>query len=278
MIGVSDPYRRSPIATPRSAADRGSATTQFLATATSSALIHAAADRIAAVARASPPLRKTLKTAFFGYRPKGCFLRYKHLAALAAALVLSVASALAVEDAKIRPVADGFVVDLDFEGGDLVVDGLNSVVVGFNAHFGPGEYRGIYEFDLRQLPACDGDLRMTLRLSLVGSAFEGIDPNLTLVAGPGDGALGAADFASGGVVTEFSAFDAAPFNDIDVTRRCGFVRHQLVPPRRPNAYGWVGTFDPGFGDLSGISAWVVPKRTPSQGLSRNLRVFGSNLP
>lgn len=120
------------------------------------------------------------------------------------------------------------------------MDGLNSVVVGFNAHFGPGEYRGIYEFDLRQLPACDGDLRMTLRLSLVGSAFEGIDPNLTLFAGPGDGALGAADFASGGVVTEFSAFDAAPFNDIDVTRRCGFVRHQLVPPRRPNAYGWVG--------------------------------------
>ena len=40
--------------------------------------------------------------------------------------------------------------------------------------------------------------------------------------------------------------------------RCGFGRHQLVPPRRPNAYGWVGTFSPGFGDLSGISAWVVP--------------------
>lgn len=40
--------------------------------------------------------------------------------------------------------------------------------------------------------------------------------------------------------------------------RCGFVRHQLVPPRRPNAYGWAGTFDSGFGDLSRISAWVVP--------------------
>jgi hypothetical protein len=130
----------------------------------------------------------------------------------------SSASALAAEDVSIRPVADGFIVDSDFDrGGDLVVDGLNSVVVGFNAHFGPGEYRGIYEFDLRQLPSCNGDLEVTLRLSLVGSAFEGTDPNLTLYAGPGDGALAVADFASGVLVTGFSAFDAAPFNDLDVT-------------------------------------------------------------
>ena len=56
----------------------------------------------------------------------------------------------------------------------------------------------------------------------------------------------------------FDGIPAAGPGWIRDNQRCGFVRHQLVPPRRPNAYGWVGSFIPGWGDLSGISAWVVP--------------------
>lgn len=42
--------------------------------------------------------------------------------------------------------------------------------------------------------------------------------------------------------------------------QCEFRRHpeQMVPPRRPNAYGWQGNFSPGLGDLLTINAWVVP--------------------
>jgi hypothetical protein len=61
--------------------------------------------------------------------------------------------------------------------------------------------------------------------------------------------------------------------------RCGFVRHQLVPPRRSNAYGWVGSFSPGFGDLSAISAWVVPANAhPARIYLAIFECSGCNLP
>ena len=71
-----------------------------------------------------------------------------------AALVLLVAAdptTAAANGATLLPAdADGSVVDLGSDGtADFVHDGLGSVIVGFNAVFGPGEYRGVYEFDVR---------------------------------------------------------------------------------------------------------------------------------
>ncbi len=81
---------------------------------------------------------------------------------------------------------------------------------------------------------------------------------------------------------ELHGFDDIPSAGpgwIRQNERCRFVRHQLVPPQRPNAYGWVGTFDPGFADLSGISAWVVPANAhPARIYLAILECSGCNLP
>jgi hypothetical protein len=77
----------------------------------------------------------------------------------------------------------------------------------------------------------------------------------------------------------FGGIPSAGLGWIRHNERCGFVRHELVPPRRPNAYGWVGTFDPAFGDLSGISAWVVPENAhPARIYLAIFECSGCNLP
>lgn len=77
----------------------------------------------------------------------------------------------------------------------------------------------------------------------------------------------------------FGGIPAAGPGWIRHNERCGFVRHQLVPPRRPNAYGWVGSFSPGTGDLSSISAWVVPANAhPARIYLAVFECSGCNLP
>lgn len=138
--------------------------------------------------------------------------------AFSVGVALVVAGGVAHGAVTTRPIADGSIADANGDGaGDFTVDGVNSVLVGFNTVLGPGVYRGVYEFDLGQLPSCAGGLSATLHLSLTGTHLDGSDPNLTLYAGPGDGSLGLDDFASGDLVTTFSAFDAAPFNILDVS-------------------------------------------------------------
>jgi WD40 repeat protein len=120
--------------------------------------------------------------------------------------------------ARVRPADDGSVVDPDLDGdGDFVFNGLGSVLVGFNTSVGAGENRGVYVFDLRAIAPCDGELTADLLLSLTGTQGDGTDPHLTLYSGTGDGSVGVTDFASGALVTGFSAFEADPFNVIDVT-------------------------------------------------------------
>jgi hypothetical protein len=104
--------------------------------------------------------------------------------ALGLGIVLLAPSAAIAQEQTLRPVTDGSAVDTDFnQEGDFVVDGLNSVLVGFNTVFGPGEYRGVYEFDLEAIRAY-ADLEATLRLNLTGSHLDGTDPDLTLAARP----------------------------------------------------------------------------------------------
>lgn len=120
----------------------------------------------------------------------------------------------------VSPTDDGFVTDSNFDNvGDFATNGFNSVLVGFNA-FGPGEHRGVYEFDLRPLGSTIISAR--LRLNRVGSRMNGTDPHLTLYAGSTDGFLGLDDFNTATMfVTSFYANDLGPFerfdNIIDVT-------------------------------------------------------------
>ena len=103
------------------------------------------------------------------------------------------------------PIADGSVTDANFDGaGESILDGLNSVVVGFNA-LGPGEHRGIYEFDVSSIPVGATVISATLGLNAIGTRFAGTDPNLTLYAGEGNGSLDASDFAGGTLVLGFFA-------------------------------------------------------------------------
>jgi hypothetical protein len=142
-----------------------------------------------------------------------------------AALVLLVAAdptTAAASEATLLPAdADGSVIDLGSDGTpDFVHDGLGSVIVGFNAHFGPGEYRGVYEFDVRGFRTCAEGFSARLRLSYAGTFAEAGDPNLTLLAATGgDGAVTIDDFASGTVVTGFSPWDSEtyPLTVIDVS-------------------------------------------------------------
>lgn len=114
------------------------------------------------------------------------------------------------------PIADGSVTDANFDGaGESILDGLNSVVVGFNA-LGPGEHRGIYEFDVSSIPAGATVVSATLGLNAVGTRFvAGTDPNLTLYAGAGNGFLDVSDFAGGTLVLGFLAnVTAASFDNV----------------------------------------------------------------
>ena len=176
----------------------------------------------------------------------------RSMTALAAVLglvvTLLVPAAGFAQELTLRPVVDGSATDSDVNGeGDFVVDGLASVLVGFNTVFGPGEYRGVYEFDLQTVQSC-GDVDATLRLNLTGTHLDGSDPALTLYGGSGDGALEASDFQSGGFVTAFSAFDANPFNEFDVSAdvqrvidaRAGFVSFVVRP--NPSAAAGRGAF------------------------------------
>ncbi len=136
-------------------------------------------------------------------------------------LVAAVPTTAVASGATLLPAdADGSVIDLGSDGTpDFVHDGLGSVIVGFNAHFGPGEYRGVYEFDVRGFQTCAEGFSVRLRLTYAGTFAEAGDPNLTLSATTGDGAVTIEDFASGTVVTGFSPWDSEtyPLNFIDVS-------------------------------------------------------------
>jgi hypothetical protein len=127
------------------------------------------------------------------------------------------------------PVADGSVIESNFDGiGDTLVDGNNSVLVGYNA-FGPGEERGVYEFDIRSAAKITHGARAILYLNQVGTRFNGTDGHLTLYAGVGNGVLDPSDFAAGSYVTDFEAMDLGSslgwYDDlIDVTK---VVRHLM---------------------------------------------------
>lgn len=108
------------------------------------------------------------------------------------------------------PIADGSVTDSDLDGaGESILDGLNSVLVGFNA-LGPGEHRGVYEFDVSSIPLGATVLSATLALNETGTRFDGTDPNVTLHSGAGNGSLDASDFAAGTLVLGFLSNTAGP--------------------------------------------------------------------
>jgi hypothetical protein len=155
--------------------------------------------------------------------------RWKLMVTLCLWLAL-VTGGAALAGVSTRPVADGSIVDSNSDGiGDFAADGINSVLVGFNTVLGPGEHRGVYEFDLREFRTCAGGISATLHLSLTGTHLAGSDPNLTLHAGPGNGSLDLSDFASGRLVTGFSAFDATPFNVLDVTATVNALLDEGAP-------------------------------------------------
>jgi len=108
------------------------------------------------------------------------------------------------------PVADGTVTDSDRDGrGDVLLDGANSVVVGYNA-LGPGEHRGVYEFDVRALPRLRDHDRLMLWLNQTGTRMDGTLPLVTLYAGQGNGVLTAADFAAGRWAATFESLGLGP--------------------------------------------------------------------
>ena len=153
------------------------------------------------------------------------------------------------EVARVRPVDDGSVIDSDLDGsGDSVFNGLGGVPVGFNTNVGQGENRGVYEFDLRAIPSCSGELTADLLLNLTGTQFDGTDPALMLFSGPGDGSVGVSDFASGALVAGFSAFDADPFNVVDVSASVASLQGSgesfiaFVVKPNPAASGGQGAF------------------------------------
>ena len=125
---------------------------------------------------------------------------------------------LPIVNRDMRPVDDGAAIDADLDGaGDTVLNGLASVPVGFNTSVSPGEHRGVYVFDLSEIRSCRRLFSASLMLSFTGTQGDGSDPNLTLYAQGGDGAVDVGDFGTGSLVTAFSAFDADPFNILDVT-------------------------------------------------------------
>lgn len=131
----------------------------------------------------------------------------------------------ATASTEFRTVADGSVIDFGPDGTpEGIFDGLGSVIVGFNAHFGAGEYRGVYEFDLSTLQPCATGFAARLRLIFAGTFEPGPgapgDPNLTLYGGGGDGAIDLADFGAGSLQASFLAYDSP----IDVTA----LVHSLV--------------------------------------------------
>jgi hypothetical protein len=124
----------------------------------------------------------------------------------------------ATASSELRAVADGSVIDFGPDGTpEGIHDGLGSVIVGFNAHFGPGEYRGVYEFDLSAVQPCAAGFAARLRLIFAGTFEPGPgapgDPNLTLYGGVGDGSIDLADFGAGSLQASFLAYDSP----IDVT-------------------------------------------------------------
>jgi hypothetical protein len=124
----------------------------------------------------------------------------------------------ATASTELRAVADGSVIDFGPDGTpEGIFDGLGSVIVGFNAPFGPGEYRGVYEFDLSTLQPCSTGFAARLRLIFAGTFEPGPgapgDPNLTLYGGVGDGAIDLTDFGARSLQASFLAYDSP----IDVT-------------------------------------------------------------
>lgn len=116
------------------------------------------------------------------------------LTALLTALVVA-SPARPASAVVLKPVADGSVTDVNGDGrGDWILDGDNSVLVGFDA-FGPGEHRGVYVFGLQTLSHCV-ITHATLRLNVIGSRFAGTDPNLTLYAAIGNQVLDLHDYAA----------------------------------------------------------------------------------
>jgi hypothetical protein len=155
-----------------------------------------------------------------GYMTTPLFCRAVVIAGLALALLAPSTAAAASDATLLRADADGSVIDLGSDGTpDFVYDGLGSVIVGFNAHFGPGEYRGVYEFDVHGFRTCAEGYSVRLRLSLAGTFADAGDPNMTLLAASGDGAVTIEDFASGAAVTDFSPYasETYPLTFIDVS-------------------------------------------------------------
>lgn len=113
------------------------------------------------------------------------------------------------------PSADGTVTDVNFDGkGDWFSGDVGSMVVGFNAlgqfsNFGPGEHRGVYEFNIRSAQKVKHNGHVLLYLNSVGTRVvqEGTDPHLTLYAGKGDGVVNLADFKAGKLVSAFDLYN-----------------------------------------------------------------------
>lgn len=126
------------------------------------------------------------------------------------------------------PIADGSVTDVNLDGaGESILDGQNSVLVGFNA-LGPGEHRGVYEFDVSSLPIGALVVSATLGLNLTGTRFDGTDPNLTLYAGAGNGSLDVSDFAAGSFVMGFLSNDAGQLVGFDNVLNVRVAVQQLL--------------------------------------------------
>jgi hypothetical protein len=162
---------------------------------------------------------KGATTGIFAYR-SAWFRGVVVSAGLAFALLVPSTAAATSDATVLRAEADGSVIDLGSDGTpDFVYDGLGSVIVGFNAHFGPGEYRGVYEFDVRGFRTCPAGYSVRLRLTLAGTFADAGDPNLTLWAATGDGAVTIDDFGAGAAVTGFSPYasETYPFTFIDVS-------------------------------------------------------------
>jgi hypothetical protein len=112
--------------------------------------------------------------------------------------------------AAFEPIVDGTVIDVDRNGrGDAIDDGLGSVVVGDSlSALGPGEQRGVFEFDVRHVQSACVE-SADLRLNVVGSfgEFDAVhDPRFTLASGRGDGVLSPSDFAGAIRVAQLTTF------------------------------------------------------------------------
>lgn len=128
----------------------------------------------------------------------------------------------------LSPIIDGTVIDVDGDAaGDWTYDGFGSAVVGFNhLALGPGEDRGVLEFDLASLQRrCVSNAELLLNVAGSFSDFYAVQhPYFTVYAGAGDGELTTSDYSGAAAAGNLAIED-----DVAVGV-AGVLRRLLAPP------------------------------------------------